>query len=516
VSTPLAWKRIAVGAVAGLVAAALLAVVLLATAAGGSSGSYTVRAIFDDAGNLIEGEDVLIDGVKAGSVGEVVPTPQAKAAVTLKITNPGFQNFRSNASCVIRIQSLIGEKDVDCLPEQPRAEGAPQPPPLQKIPSGHEGAGEYLLPVQNTSSPVDVDLLGDITRLPERQRLTIIINELGAGLAGRGPELNEVIRRANPTLREFERVFAILASENHTLVKLAEDSDTALAPLANVKERISDFITKAGQVARASANHRGELERNLALFPAFVRELGPYMQRLGQFAEQATPTLTDLGIAAPGINQTFENLGPFSTSSTKFFESLGSTAKTTGPALVGSRSFFKHLQTLGASAKPFVGNTSELFTSLRETGGIERIVDAIFSGAGVTNGYDALGHFLRGMLVVNTCQTYEITPTSGCSARFSSATTATASSLAPGSYPTTNLIMQRTLAVLRGATPAQAIAEFPGTVNLGAGAGSSLDETTPSAQPVGGSSGGTTYYTPAGESSASSASGLLLNYLLGN
>ena len=46
--------------------AALVAVVLLATSAGGSSGGYSVRAIFDDAGNLTVGEDVKIDGVKVG------------------------------------------------------------------------------------------------------------------------------------------------------------------------------------------------------------------------------------------------------------------------------------------------------------------------------------------------------------------------------------------------------------------------------------------------------------------
>jgi ABC-type transporter Mla subunit MlaD len=48
--------------------------------AGGSNGEYTVRAIFDDAGNLISGEVVKIDGVKVGTVGTVTPTPQAKAA----------------------------------------------------------------------------------------------------------------------------------------------------------------------------------------------------------------------------------------------------------------------------------------------------------------------------------------------------------------------------------------------------------------------------------------------------
>ena len=72
--------------------------------------------------------------------------------------------------------------------------------------------------------------------------------------------------------------------------------------------------------------------------------------------------------------------------------------------------------------------------------------------------------------------------------------------------------MARTLAVLGGATPAQALSKYPG---------SATSPTAPaaggapaSAQPVGGSTAATTYYTPGAESSE--AGGLLLNYLLGN
>ena len=44
-----------------------------------------------------------------------------KAVIVMKITDPGFQDFREDASCVIRPQSLIGEKYVDCRPTLPRA-----------------------------------------------------------------------------------------------------------------------------------------------------------------------------------------------------------------------------------------------------------------------------------------------------------------------------------------------------------------------------------------------------------
>ncbi|HST55002.1 MAG TPA: MlaD family protein [Solirubrobacteraceae bacterium] len=510
-STKVWWRRGAARIAGAGFVAALVAVALLAMSAGGSGGKYTVRAIFDNAGNIIPGEDVKIDGVKVGVVGSVTPTRQAQAAVVIHINNPGFQDFRADATCTIRPQALIGEKFVDCLPTQPRAVGAPLPPVLGTISKGRDGAGQHLLAVAHTSSPVDVDLIGDIARLPERQRLTIIINEFGAGLAGRGKDLNAIIKRADPALQATDKVLGILASQNEVLAKLAVDSDQALQPLADTRTRVADFFAQSNTVARATADQRGALARNLADLPAFLRQLGPAMTRLGKFADQTTPTFTDLGIAAPGINQTFKNLGPFSKSSTAFFKSFGKTSKATGDALVASRPLLDHLQTLGDSAKPFSSNFAALLSSLRSTGGLERLLDFIFLGAGASNGYDSLGHFLRADLVAKNCVGYAIAPGAGCSANFVNLTGTASKASAARSANTTSLVMQRTLAVLGGATPAQAIAKFPGTISNGAGAGSSSKLT---AQPVGGSSAGTTYYTPSGDSSA--ADGALLNYLLGN
>jgi phospholipid/cholesterol/gamma-HCH transport system substrate-binding protein len=514
-----------VAAVAAFLAVAAAAVlVLLSTSAGGSNGGYTVRAIFDDAGNIISGENVKIGGVKVGTVGSVTPTPQEKAAVVLHISNPGFKDFRADASCTIRPQALIGEKFVDCLPTQPRVDGTPLPPPLHKIAKGREGAGEYLLPVQNTHSPVDVDLLGDISRLPERQRFTIILNELGAGLAGRGSDLKEVIQRANPALQELDRVLAILAGENKVLAKLAVDSDQALKPFAAVREKVADYIVQSNTVAQASARHRGALARNLALFPPFLRQLGPSMEHLARFAEQTTPVFNDLKVAAPGIDKAFTSLPAFSTSSTAFFKSLGSTAKISGPALTSLQPLLARLGVLGKEARPFSFNAAELLSSLRSTGGLERILDFIFLGSGASNGYDSLGHFLRTEAVGTACLTYAVVTAAACAnaklfstSSSSSGTAATAARARAAS--TTSVVEARTLAVLKGATPAEALAKYPGPTDVtgagaGAGEGAGSAATPAAAAPVGGASAGTTYYTPSAESSG--ADGMLLKYLLGN
>jgi ABC-type transporter Mla subunit MlaD len=498
--------------------AALVAVVLLATSAGGSGGGYSVRAIFDDAGNLTVGEDVKIDGVKVGTVGSVTPTPFAKAAVVLNIENPGFQDFREDASCTIRPQALIGEKFVDCLPTQQRVENTQLPPPLKTIPSGQEGAGQVLLPVTGTHSPVDPDLLGDITRLPEAQRLTIVLNELGAGFAGRGADLNAVLHRSNPALQGLEQVLAILAKENKTLEDLAVEGDRATAPLAAERARLIGFVKESGKVARASANQRGALAQNLAAFPAFLEQLGPAMERLGRFAQQTTPTFEDLGIAAPGINKTFQNTAPFSKSFEGFLQALGKNAKNTASALKAVEPLLPLAKGLGKNAKPFAGNLSGLLTNLKSTGGLERLLDFIYLGGASINGYDALGHFLRTEIFASTCLTYSVQTNPTCTTgKFIGASSSSAKT-SSASASSTSLVMQRTLAVLKGMTPAEAIAKYPGSVTAtpgtGSGAASLTSGSTPAAQPVGGAAAGTTYYSPSAE--GSEASGMLLNYLLGN
>ena len=137
---------------------------------------YYVRAIFDNAANLVQGEDVKIAGVPVGVVQSLEVTDDKKAAVTLRIDDEDFTPWKSDASCVIRPQGLIGEKFVECKP------GTTSGKPLAQIQSG-DGEGERSLPVSNTSSPVDIDLLNDILRLPYRERFAILLSEFGTGLA---------------------------------------------------------------------------------------------------------------------------------------------------------------------------------------------------------------------------------------------------------------------------------------------------------------------------------------------
>jgi len=410
--------RVRLIAVAVAVAAAALVLVVFGTGAGDDhEGDYKVRAIFSNAFTVIPGEDVKISGVKVGKISALDVTPDNKAAVVLDITEPGFKDFRKDATCTIRPQSLIGERFVECTPTQPRAEGDAPAPKLDEIQKG-DGKGEFLLPDSQTLKPVDIDLVGNIMRLPYRQRLSIIINELGTGLAANGDELRKAIREADPALAQTDKVLAILAGQNKTLAELAKNGDEVLRPLARDKGKVADFIVKADKTAVASAERRSDIEAGLQKLPAFLQQLKPTMQRLGGLADQMTPVLTDLDAAAPQINQFIKQLGPFSAAGTPALTSLGDASEVGDQALIKAKPIVGDLRDFAGQAKPTVQNLDALLTSLKGTGGIERLMDFLYFSAASTNGYDSLGHYLRAVFVLTSCTTYSVARTPGCSANF--------------------------------------------------------------------------------------------------
>jgi virulence factor Mce-like protein len=402
-----------------IAAIALLVVglpVLLAVGVGANDplggGTYQVRAIFDNASFLTPGEDVKIAGVKVGKVGSLDVTPDKKAAIVLEIDDAGFTPFHTDSHCSIRPQSLIGERYVECT------SGTDQAPALGAIPKGQKGSGQHLLALQHTSAPVDVDLIGNINRLPYRQRLALIINEFGTGLAGNGQNLQDAIRRANPALQQTDKVLSILAAQNRTLASLAADSDAVLAPLAAKRRNVSHFVVAANQTAQATAERSADIQRTFQKLPAFLRELKPTLVDLGNVAEQGTPVLTDLHTAAPDFNRFITELGPFSQAGIPALVSLGHAADVGRPALVKSLPLVRDLATFATNAGPVGKYLADVTTSIDKTGGIERIMDYLFFQMTAVNGFDGVSHYLRAGLLTNLCSAYATNPIGGCNANF--------------------------------------------------------------------------------------------------
>src|SRR5215203_6710653 len=115
-----------------------------------SSKGRTYRLMFDNAFGLVKGGDFRVGGVNAGQTTDFDVYKEKgespKAVVTVEVTKPGFGDFRKDATCEIRPQSLIGEYYVDC--QHGKSD--------ERLPDGG------VVPVDQTSSTIPTDIVNDI------------------------------------------------------------------------------------------------------------------------------------------------------------------------------------------------------------------------------------------------------------------------------------------------------------------------------------------------------------------
>ncbi len=393
----------------GALAAALagLAVALVGAGAGGEDGgAYRVDAIFDNAANLIPGQDVKVAGARVGKVVNVRVTPNRKARVQMEV-DEGFAPFRSDADCTIQPQSLIGEKFVQCDPGTPRGRE------LQ----GRDGHAPTV-PLARTHSPVDLDLVFGTLRLPVRQRLALVLNELGTGVAGRSDDLNEAIRRANPALQEANRVLAILDRDRARLGQLVEDSDTVIAQLAARRDRVPEFLRRAAAVTSETAARRARLAETVRRLPLALAESRPSLRRLRELADAGTPVAADLERAAPHVDRLVRDFAPLAQAARPALDRLGEAARTGTRAVRAGRPVAARLREFARAARPTGALVAQLFGSLRERGVVEGLQTFTYYATAATSRFDEVSHLLPAHVLSTECQEHTPTPHAICSARF--------------------------------------------------------------------------------------------------
>jgi ABC-type transporter Mla subunit MlaD len=411
-----------------LVALAVGAAVTTGASSDNSSGagkSYKIQ--FDNAFGLTNGGDLKIGGVRAGKTSSFdlkkIASGRYVAVVTAQITASGISGFHKDASCEIRPQSLIGEYFVDCQPGSSK----------QMLPNGG------TVPVKQTVSTVPPDLMQNVMRRPYRERFRLILAELGTGLAGRPGDLAQVLKRADPGLRETDKVLNILGQQNQVIKNFITNSDIVVAQLAKKKVDVARWVKSAGHTAAISATRQAALRGQWEQFPRFLAELKPTMAQLGALADQQTPLLRQVRQTTPQLKQFFADLGPFSQASRPSLKTLGQAAVIGNKAFKDTKKDIAELKALAPNTPSAAKQTRQLLQSLddrnrsiepdtraKETAPPAPDPTAYKDGQGFTgfesifnygywqtlalNPYDQLSHLLRVALFVNSCSPWQTGP----------------------------------------------------------------------------------------------------------
>ena len=393
-----------------LIAVALVALgsaALMASGAGDGAAGTRYKVVFDNAFGLTPGVDLKIAGVRAGSVDKLdVERKTGRALVSIKVTEPGFTKLRSDVFCQIRPQSLIGEYFMDC---QPGTEGKVL----------RNGA---VIPVERTETTIPPDLVQSVLRRPYAERFALIFNELGGAFAGRGPDVNETIRRAIPALTQTNRVLKMLADNRQELQSLTRASGTVLSELADRRTDVSAFISEARDAASASADRDTDLATTFRRLPAFLSELRPTLANLSTAAEQQGPALTDLAASADDLTTFFNRLGPFAEASRPAIESLGEASKTGIEAARAARPTIAQVRDLTKDSGELSNNLAMVLEHLEDRRnavekdkdspggdgytGLEAILQYPFDQSQAINIFDQRGYLLKLLILENECADY--------------------------------------------------------------------------------------------------------------
>jgi virulence factor Mce-like protein len=385
-------------AIASLVVlAAVAAVIVVGTGAssGGGSSNPTYKIEFDNAFGLVTGADFKVAGVPAGAItGLTLDTKTLNAVVTVSVSNIGLAQFHTSATCQSEPQSLIGEYFVSCDPGKTG--------PLLK-----NGA---TIPVSHTSSTIPADLLLDVMQVPERERLPLIIDSLGAGVAARSGDLQQALDRAVPALRETDNLLNLLADDSGTLKQLTGNADQVLTALANNSGAVQRFIDYANDTASDTATQQANLRKTLADLPGFLEQLKPSMAQLGDATSANLPVLQNLNTYSGDLDTLFTQLPGFSKSSIPAIKALGKASVTGRQAVIAAKTTVSQLSAFSTHTPELAKNLSIILPDLntqknatepnpRSPGGkgysgLEALLQFLFNLSGAINYYGPYGHML--------------------------------------------------------------------------------------------------------------------------
>jgi ABC-type transporter Mla subunit MlaD len=399
-------RLVTIAAAAGAIGAAIALV-------GGSvgHGQPTARfdVIFDDARGLVAGQLVKIAGARAGAIDDVVLTSGFKARIEASVDRR-FMPFHQNATCTIRPEGLIAENYLECDP------GTPTSPVLQA------STGEPpTVPVARTTEPVSLLDLFNTFNLPTRERLAVIVDELGIATAGRGQDVNQILERANPALGAARDAISVLVNQRTQLQTLVDSSDKLASTGAAGTAQLRRFLDRAAGLSTLAATHSGALSQSIARLPALLAATRPALTQLDSIATQGTPLLQQLRAAAPSLNRVSDDLGPFATVAKPALSKLSSALGKAIPAIGQSTPLIESLRSYADRSKSSTALAGRLFTNLQQHGFAEEFLSIFYYVGNSLSRFDSTSHLLPLYVIApqnGACALFSTKPVPGCSAHY--------------------------------------------------------------------------------------------------
>jgi phospholipid/cholesterol/gamma-HCH transport system substrate-binding protein len=308
-----------------VVAALAVAVIALGIVLLGGGGGHRYTLIFQNAGQLVPENQVLIGGSPVGSVESIELSDNNLAEVHVEVS----QELHKGTTATIRATSLSGVANhyVSISP------GPNSSPALE------EGAE---LGLSSTTTPVDIDQLFNTFPPAVRKGLSNFIKGNSTLYSGRGPEANESYEYFGTALNRAGAFVGELNSDQHLLERFVVSSSRLVTAVAGRGEQLSSAIANANTAFGAIASQNVALDNTL-------RELPPVLR-------QSNTTFVNLRAALDDLEPLVETAKPATRNLAPFLEELRPVVNRLIP--------FTHNLRLAVARPGKANDTAELFAAL--------------------------------------------------------------------------------------------------------------------------------------------------------
>jgi phospholipid/cholesterol/gamma-HCH transport system substrate-binding protein len=301
-------------ALAALIGASVLVVLVMF----GGDGGYRVTAVFDNAGQLVKGNQVRVGGRPIGTIEKIGLNDRSQAVVELKVDDE-LAPLHRGTTATIRAPSLSGIANRFV---------ALQPGPNNAAEISDGGR----IGVDETTAPVDLDELFNSFDPKTRRGLRQLIAGQATYYGGRAEQANEALRYLSPALSSTSRLTRELVYDDGVFDRFLVDTSRVMRVVAQRRGDLSSLVGNANTTAAVIGDENESLSRALDVLPVTLRkanttfvnlrstlddldplvaaskpatvELAPFLRRLRPLVADARPTIRDLRvlISRPGPN----------------------------------------------------------------------------------------------------------------------------------------------------------------------------------------------------------------------
>jgi phospholipid/cholesterol/gamma-HCH transport system substrate-binding protein len=281
-------------AVAALVVAVTVVGVVIF---GGGDDAYTVTARFENASQLVKGNEVQVAGKAIGTVSSIKVGEDNGADVELEITDPDYAPVRRGTQAIIRLTSLSGVANRYVDLQMPPGSGNPLP----------EGS---RIESTDTTSAVDLDQLLNTLDKRTRTDLQGVIQGFGRQYDGRREEAQRGWLYLNPSLAATSRLFEELNRDTPALKQFVSSSAKLVTDLAARRDDLAGFVDRAAVTFDAISRERGSLATALETLPPFMRRANSTFVNLRTAIDDLRPLIRESRPVTPKLRRLLAELRP--------------------------------------------------------------------------------------------------------------------------------------------------------------------------------------------------------------